>query len=323
MRVGRAAWIGLSKRTDSEWHYTLYVSEILGAHVSPGNRIRFESKGIERGFAEGDAATEAYGAWRLVETEPGVLVFEATAYAYLRQPLSGFVAVGEGGAVKGAMGYATTGDWIGATGMVMGPTSPAQTYTLSVSVSGSGMVTSSPAGIDCGTDCSEAYAYDTPVTLTASPAPGSLFTRWEGDCTGTSPTCSVRMTQARSVTAVFTLEIPTLELTLNQSSFRRGETLSLTATVTPGATPTAVDAYVAVALPRGTLLFLQGDGSLTTDLRPIVSNWTVAAFSGEVFRYTFSGGEPLGSYRWLAAFTEPGTLTFVTPIVEAPFTFSP
>jgi pimeloyl-ACP methyl ester carboxylesterase len=115
-------------------------------------------------------------------------------------------------------------------------------------------------------------------------------------------------------------DLPQLTLSLSGASFQMGDTLILTATVTPGATPRTVDVYLAVRLPDGTLLFYP---SLTQDLQSVLTNWTVAPFAGEVFRYTFSGGEPAGGYAWLAAFTEPGTLTFVTPIVEAPFTFSP
>lgn len=116
---------------------------------------------------------------------------------------------------------------------------------------------------------------------------------------------------------------PQLALRLNQAAFRQGETLILAATVTPGLAPVTVDAYVAVRLPDGTLLFLQGDGSFTLDLRPIVAGWTVAPFEGEVFRYPFGGGEPPGNYAWLAAFTESGTLNLIGAIVQAPFSFSP
>jgi uncharacterized protein (DUF2141 family) len=50
---------------------------------------------------------------------------------------------------------------------------------------GSGRVTSSPSGIDCGGDCSEPYDEDTVVTLTATPAADSQFAGWSGgsDCT--------------------------------------------------------------------------------------------------------------------------------------------
>ena len=43
-------------------------------------------------------------------------------------------------------------------------------YLLSVTVTGSGSVTSSPAGVSCPGDCSETYPEGTSVTLTASPS---------------------------------------------------------------------------------------------------------------------------------------------------------
>jgi len=78
-------------------------------------------------------------------------------------------------------------------------------YTLAVTKTGTGggSVTSVPAGIDCGSDCQEAYLYPTSVTLTASPNVGSTFTGWSGACTGTG-TCTVTMDAAKSVSAEFT-----------------------------------------------------------------------------------------------------------------------
>jgi len=76
-------------------------------------------------------------------------------------------------------------------------------HPLTVQVSGSGSVTSSPAGINCPGDCSEDYAEGTAVTLSATPDPGFSFDGWSGDCTGTG-SCQVTMDQARSVTATFT-----------------------------------------------------------------------------------------------------------------------
>lgn len=93
---------------------------------------------------------------------------------------------------------------------------------------------------------------------------------------------------------------PQLTLRLNETTFQWGDTLILTAAITAPAIPTVVDAYVAIRLPDGSLCFLQGNGSLTRAVRPIVTNWTVAPFNGEIFRYTFGGGEPQGNYTWLA-----------------------
>jgi hypothetical protein len=78
------------------------------------------------------------------------------------------------------------------------------THTLTVARNGtgSGTVASSPAGINCGATCSAGYTQGTMVTLTPTPAAGSTFAGWSGDCTGTGP-CTVTMSQARSVTATF------------------------------------------------------------------------------------------------------------------------
>jgi hypothetical protein len=70
-----------------------------------------------------------------------------------------------------------------------------------------GVVTSSPAGINCsssGSGCSASYNYNTFVTLTAAHLPSSYFGGWSGDCTGMQTTCSVSLTKARNVTASFT-----------------------------------------------------------------------------------------------------------------------
>ena len=77
-----------------------------------------------------------------------------------------------------------------------------QLFALSVSVSGSGSVTSSPSGINCGATCSASFVSGTQVTLTASPATGSTFNGWSGACNGTS-TCLVTMNTAESVAANF------------------------------------------------------------------------------------------------------------------------
>jgi hypothetical protein len=74
--------------------------------------------------------------------------------------------------------------------------------TLTVQVSGAGTVISSPAGINCGTDCSEDYEVGTVVTLAAHAGAGSVFLEWSGACTGTDP-CQVMMDSAKEVTATF------------------------------------------------------------------------------------------------------------------------
>lgn len=73
--------------------------------------------------------------------------------------------------------------------------------------SGTGTVSSDPAGIDCGTACSSQFDDDSTVVLTADPAAGSVFDGWSGACTGTG-TCTVALSASRSVTADFELLPP-------------------------------------------------------------------------------------------------------------------
>ena len=85
------------------------------------------------------------------------------------------------------------------------PTPTTRTLTVVKSGGGSGTVTSDPAGIDCGSDCSAGFPHGTSVTLTATPASGSTFAGWEGEgCSGTGP-CTVAMDRVREVTSIFGL----------------------------------------------------------------------------------------------------------------------
>lgn len=70
---------------------------------------------------------------------------------------------------------------------------------------GGGTVTSDPAGIDCGDDCTEGYEEGTDVTLVATADEGSVFAGWSGACEGTG-SCDLSMDGPRSVTATFEVE---------------------------------------------------------------------------------------------------------------------
>ena len=75
---------------------------------------------------------------------------------------------------------------------------------LSVTVAGSGSVTSAPGGINCGNVCVASFAPTTMVSLTAATSGGSVFAGWSGGgCAGTGA-CVVTLTMATNVTATFT-----------------------------------------------------------------------------------------------------------------------
>ncbi len=98
---------------------------------------------------------------------------------------------------------------------------PIDPYSLTVirTGAGSGTVTSSPAGIDCGTDCYEPYTLNAVVTLTANAAAGSSFLGWTGSgCSGTGD-CTVTVTSSMSVSAAFTLtDLTITDLTISPAS---------------------------------------------------------------------------------------------------------
>ena len=75
--------------------------------------------------------------------------------------------------------------------------------TVNETGTGKGMITSNPAGINCGSTCTATFPPGTTVALTVVPAPNTKFNGWSGACTGTG-TCSVVLSASTSVTASFT-----------------------------------------------------------------------------------------------------------------------
>ena len=93
---------------------------------------------------------------------------------------------------------------------------PTHKLTLATEGSGAGTVTSDTGAISCSPFCTDEYEVGTKVTLTATPAPGSLFYSWKhcdaGGVNGRQ--CTVTMDKAKTVTAVFAT---TNELTVTKA----------------------------------------------------------------------------------------------------------
>jgi hypothetical protein len=73
---------------------------------------------------------------------------------------------------------------------------------------GTGTITSTPTGIDCntssGTGCSATFTLNTQVSLTATPASGSVFVGWSANCQpAQNNTCTVTMNNYETVAAIF------------------------------------------------------------------------------------------------------------------------
>ncbi len=91
-----------------------------------------------------------------------------------------------------------------------------QNISVTISGNGSGSLAVNPAAPPCTTataPCTRAFEYGTVVTFTPTPAPGSHFGGWTGDCTGTGA-CTVTATQARTVDAAFMLDSEPLTVTI-------------------------------------------------------------------------------------------------------------
>ncbi len=114
------------------------------------------------------------------------------------------------------------------------PEYPTLTVTKTSVAGGAGTVTSSPAGIDCGDDCTEDYSNGTPVTLTASSDAGSNFAGWSGACFGAQLTCNLIMTMNRSVTATFAPIGLTYTLTVTRTGTGGGTVTSSPAGINCG-----------------------------------------------------------------------------------------
>ncbi|MFZ1942939.1 MAG: alkaline phosphatase family protein, partial [Acidobacteriaceae bacterium] len=89
-----------------------------------------------------------------------------------------------------------------ATAKVTVITGSAVQLTVNNVGTGSGTVTSAPAGINCPQACTASFSKGAAVVLTATPESGSTFAGWSGACTGLE-TCNLTLATNTAVTATF------------------------------------------------------------------------------------------------------------------------
>ena len=141
-------------------------------------------------------------------------------------------------------------------------TSATVNYPLAVASSGVGYgsIAASPSGIDCGNVCSAAYSSGTSVTLTPTPAAGSVFAGWSGDCTGMGA-CTVSMNAAKNVTAAFN---PTGTVyTGVVSNTTLGGQATLTLSIIVDAATNALSGSVSLSNAPGSSMSLCGAGTIS------------------------------------------------------------
>src|SRR5438876_772714 len=158
------------------------------------------------------------------------------------------------------------------------PSGVAGALTVTKVGTGSGTVTSAPAGIYCGTDCSEIYGNGTVVILTAIAAPGSIFAGWSGDpgCAGSALT----MSDNRSCTATFNSE----DLLLDNG---QGGT-SFTGTWTVSTDPASYGGDSLVANGAGIETYRWTPSIPVTREYAVYLWWTSAPSRSTTVRYTVS-----------------------------------
>ena len=163
--------------------------------------------------------------------------------------------------------------------------SAATTYALQVTRTGAGAaqgtVTSNLPGIQCGVVCEAPFASGATVTLSASAPAGTAFSGWGGACTGAAPTCTLAMSQVRSVTAAFTPTQQTLTLTVDRGATSAAGSVS--------------SAPAAAGLPCSTPATVGTPSSTCTANFPFESTVTLMASPAAGSLFAGWGGECAGT----------------------------
>ena len=118
-------------------------------------------------------------------------------------------------AVMAACGSVSTGPDAGGAidaaidGPADAPTDATPTATLQVALggNGTGTITSTPAGINCGADCSEAYPVGTTVVLSAVAVAAAVMVRLQGPVPVHAPDQPLKVEPAAAV-AVSVTAVP-------------------------------------------------------------------------------------------------------------------
>ncbi|HYH28002.1 MAG TPA: hypothetical protein VEA19_04390, partial [Actinomycetota bacterium] len=160
----------------------------------------------------------------------------------------------------------------------------------SKSGSGSGTVTSSPSGINCGGDCNEDVTDGTTVVLTASPASSSNFTSWSGCDSTNGAECTIQMSSAKSPAATFTLK--TYSLSVSKDGTGDGTVTSSPSGINCGGTCSAsYDHGTEVTLTPtgdGTSIFTGWSGACTGSSSCVVTMSEARSVTATFARVTLS-----------------------------------
>jgi len=220
---------------------------------------------------------------------------------------------------------------------------------------GTGTVTSSPAGINCGSACTATFAPGTSVTLTAALGAAGAFAGWSGGaCSGTSTTCTLVVTTAPNITATFNSTAQSFSLSApTVASVAQGDAATATATIarvngyagavsiTAGGLPSGV---TITAIPASTTdntatLNISDTSAVAAGSYPVTLSATGAGINGTqtaLFNvqvtpapggsgnvaFSFANCDPSEVPVWFAVQNGTGAWTRVTTGANSTFTFS-
>ena len=181
-----------------------YTNEVCATSTTDNATVAVTKTGTGSGTVTSSPAGINCGTSCSTSVTPGTLV-TLTATAASGSVFSGW----SGGGCTGTApcSFATNSSVTVAASFSPAPVTtppPPTGSTLTVSKSGPGSVVSAPAGINCGSDCTESYESSKVVVLYAVPNNnGAGFAGWKGACSGAELTCTVTMDAAKSVSASF------------------------------------------------------------------------------------------------------------------------
>jgi alpha-tubulin suppressor-like RCC1 family protein len=203
-----------------------------------------------------------------------------------------------------------------------------QQILLTVEKTGEGSVTSSPAGIDCGTACSARFDLQDKVMLTATPTSKTQFSGWSGGCSGTPSSCVVTLSEDKTVTATFSLLPPPpqkkLTVAINTGTTETGKG-GVTSTAASAGTPSHISCTnegspCEASYPEGTAVsltataepgshFYKWTGGCSGTASPCV----ITLDTDQTVTAIFSPSPPLGIK---ATFKSNGTITVEWDVVS-------
>jgi len=127
---------------------------------------------------------------------------------------------------------------VGCGGSTVVKAPPPSTFQLTVETSGTGTITSSPSGINCGSTCTASFSAGAVVTLTPAPGTNVAFSAWAGGCSGAGA-CRVTMNADTAVSASFVAVAQTYQLTVQSTGTGTGTITSSPAGISCGTSCTA------------------------------------------------------------------------------------